>query len=354
MPAQPRLIVVLLLLLAISACGQGAQMALQQSSSLDFPDIDGVRPQAADWYASHTATTPLAAVAAASVHAKTSGQVLKILAEEGDAVRKGQPLAYLDTARSRLQLQKVSAELSQSRNALARALTLAERGLVSRASVESLEFTVAELTAAQELQQLELDYAVIRAPIAGVVAERAIRVGQQLDPNAAAFQIIDTSRLVAELRIPQVELHRFSPGQPAVVRPDALPELSIPATVDRLSPTIDPATGTFRLTVYIENTQGVLAPGMFSRVTIGYQKHENAMILPASAIKLEDGVHAVYVIRGGGAELRAVTTGIWQGQQVEILSGLGFDEQVFRNASLGALHANRLLVTSAASASSGG
>ncbi|MGB5245336.1 MAG: efflux RND transporter periplasmic adaptor subunit [Woeseia sp.] len=351
---DPTKLMTLLLLLALSACGRDAQMPVQQVSSPDFAAIDGVRPQAANWYASHTATAPLAAVAAAAVHAKTSGQVLEILAEEGDAVQKGQPLAYLDTARSRLQLQRVSAELSQSRNALARALTLAERGLVSRASVESLEFAVAELTAALELQQLELDYAVIRAPIAGVVAERAIRVGQQLAPDAAAFQITDTSRLLAELRIPQVELHRFSPGQPAEVRPDALPELSISATVDRLSPTIDPATGTFRLTVYVDNAQGVLAPGMFSRITIGYQKHENAMILPASAIKLEDGRHTVYVIRGERAELRAVTTGIWQGQQVEILNGLGFDEQVFRNASLGALHANRLLVTSAASAASGG
>ncbi len=348
----PASLILLPIAFGLAACSAGE--SAQQPPAPEPLAVDSVLPGRSDLVASQATTATLEAFAAAGAHAKVAGQVVELFVEEGDTVTKGQALARLDGDRLRLTVQKAQAELSQLQNELNRAKTLAARGLVSQSALEGLEYSVAQRQAAWELQRLELDYSVIRAPIAGTVAARAIRLGQQLTEGARAFEISDTSQLVAELKIPQVDLHRFAPGQPVLVRPDALPELGVAAQVDRISPTINANSGTFRLTVYVDNADQQLAPGMFARISIGYQKHEDAMILPASAIRSEDGVQVVYVIREGAAERRVVDTGIQQDQQVEILSGLSSDERVFRRAAEGLLYGNRVLATTEVTVASGG
>lgn len=340
------------ILLGLSGCNSGH--SAQQPPAAEALVVDSVTPERRDLVASHTGTATLAADAEAVVRAKVAGQVVAVLAEEGDTVARGQALARLDGNRLRLSVEKAQAERSQVLNELTRARALTARGLFSQAALESLEYSLAQRTAAWKMQRLELDYATIRAPLAGTIAAREIRAGQQLAAGASAFHISDTAILVAELKIPQVELQHFAAGQPVVVTADALPELAVAARVDRISPTIDPRDGTFRVTVFIDNEDRVLAPGMFARVAIGYQKHENAMILPASAISAEDGMHVVYVIQDGAAHRRVVDTGIWQDEQVVILNGLNMDERVFRRAAEGVLNGNRVVTTAALTAASGG
>lgn len=340
------------LALGLAACSDGR--SAQQAAPPEPLAVDSVLPGRADLLANHATTATLEAEASAAAHAKVAGQVVELFVEEGATVTQGQALARMDGDRLRLTVQKAQAELSQLQNELSRAKTLAARGLVSQSTLEGLEYSVAQRQAAWDLQRLELDYSVIRAPIAGTVTDRYVQLGQQLTAGTPAFGISDTSRLVAELRVPQLDLHLFATGQPVTVRPDALPELGVNAQVDRISPTIDASNGTFRLTVYVDNAADLLAPGMFARVTVGYQQHADAMILPASAIKSEDGAKVVYVIRDGGAERRIVDTGIEQDQQVEILGGLASDERVFRRASEGLLYGNRVLATTEMTAASGG
>ena len=285
-------------------------------------------PVRADIYATYHATTTIASDADAPVLARVPGEVVQIIAEEGDQVEKGQVLARLDGDRLRLEMLAAKADLEKVRKEYARYSDLAKRGLVSVAMFDGLKYDVAALQATYELKKLNYDYSEIRAPIDGVVSSRDIKLGQNIDANSVAFRITDASELIAYLQIPQAELAKFSAGHSAYLRVDAMPGDSFDATIVRISPTIDVRNGTFRATAFVNNDDGYLVPGMFARFTIEYEKHEDALVIPLDAIVEEDDEMAVYIVADGEVARRTVTTGIMTDGQVEILDGLAEDEEI--------------------------
>jgi membrane fusion protein (multidrug efflux system) len=107
-----------------------------------------------------------------------------------------------------------------------------------------------------------------------------------------------------------------------------MPGEKFAATIARISPTIDTRNGTFRATAYVGNESGLLAPGMFGRFEIAFEKHEDALTVPANAVVMEDDEPVVYVVDEGAAVRRVVTVGIEHDGLVEILSGVSEADQV--------------------------
>ena len=245
--------------------------------------------------------------------------------EEGEYVSAGQALARLDGERLRLEMLAAKANLEQARSELARNTDLHDRGLISAAAFDNLQFTLEALQATYELRKLEHGYATIRAPISGYVASREIKPGQHLSVDEVAFRITDTSELIAYLHIPQAELEKFSAGHTANVEVASMPKDEFPATITRISPTIDTRNGTFRATAVIDNADGELAPGMFGRFTIAWEEHQKALVIPAAALIGEDEESAVYVVSDDQVTRRTIETGIETDGMIEILGGL--DEQ---------------------------
>ncbi|MDX1403341.1 MAG: efflux RND transporter periplasmic adaptor subunit [Woeseiaceae bacterium] len=285
-------------------------------------------PARRDLLASYRTTSTLSSEREATVPARVEGEVVELLVEEGDEVAKGQPLARLDGERLRLRMQKAKSNLDQVRNEYQRFVRLHKDGLVSTSALDTLDFEMQSLEAAYRLQRLNYEYTVIRAPIAGVVSAREIKVGHHVGINDPLFRITDTSELVAYLKIPQTELQKFTAGHPAKVRVDAFPELDFDASIARVSPTIDMRNGTFRATVRIGNDDKWLAPGMFGRFEIAYEKHLAALTVPLAALVREDNETVVYVVEDGSAIRRVIRTGIQSGEVVEVLDGLEDHEQV--------------------------
>jgi membrane fusion protein (multidrug efflux system) len=253
---------------------------------------------------------------------------VQVLVEEGDQVDQGQVLARLDGERLRLEMLAARADLEKVRREFARYGDLAERGLVSASMFDGLKYDVDALQASYELKQLNYNYSEIRAPIAGVVSSRDVKLGQSIDANSVAFRITDTHELIAYLQIPQTELAKFSAGHNASLQVDAMPGTDFAATIARISPTIDTRNGTFRVTAIINNNDGDLVPGMFARFAVAYEKHEDALLIPVDAIVQEDDEIAVYVVADGSVVRRTVTTGIVTNGQIEILNGLAEDEEI--------------------------
>ena len=124
-------------------------------------------------------------------------------------------------------------------------------------------------------------------------------------------------------------LHQqFDAGHDATLQVASRPGQKYAAQIVCISPTIDARNGTFRATASIDNSKGDLAPGMFGRFTIAYEKHENALVIPANAVLDEDDETTVYVVRDGEVLRRAVEIGIEYGGRVEVLDGLQDDDQI--------------------------
>jgi len=321
-----------LIALSLNACGVGeasnADEAETPEATFSALPVEVITPLITDISATYHTTGAIAADAEARVLSKTSGEVVDVLVEEGDLVAAGQVLARLDGDRLRLEVAHARSVLDKVTKDYERNLQLLEKNLVSASSVESLKFDLESLRASFELKKLDYSYTSIRAPIAGVISSRDIKLGQSVDANATAFRVTDTSRLVAYLKIPQNEMAKFSAGHISDVHVDAIPDITFVATIALISPTVDTTNGTFRTTIYIDNTDGLLVPGMFGRFDIAYEEHLNVLTIPLAALISEDSESVVYVVEDGSAVRRRVETGILSAGRVEVLGGLSKDDQI--------------------------
>ncbi len=293
-------------------------------------------------FAAYNGTTTLEADREADIVAKTSGVVLEILVEEGDPVAEGQVVARLDRERLELELARAKATLARLENDLRRTRELFEKKLISSEAYEKAKFDVDQELAGYEMVKLELSYTDVRAPIAGVISERLVKVGKLVDLHEALFRVHDFDPLLAILHVPERELATLRNGQQARLAVDALESETFTGRVARISPVVDPGTGTFKVTVEMDNDGGLLKPGMFGRVNIVYDVRERAVTIPQDALVVEDRDRYVFVLEGKRAKRVEVTTGYTTAGRVEILNGLAPGQWVV-TAGKGGIAAETLL-----------
>lgn len=279
-----------------------------------------------DIFAVYSGTAPIEAFADATVIAKVGGEVREILVEEGDDVSSGAVLARLDGDRLRLEAEQAEANLRKLQRDYQRNVDLKGRGLISEGDFEKIQYEMEALQATFDLSTLELSYTEIRAPIDGVVSERFIKLGNTIDVNAPTFQVTSLEPLISYLHVPEREYRRIDIGQDATIHIDALAGMQFEAIVSRVSPVVDPDTGTFKISIEVSDSSRRLKPGMFGRIDIVYDMHRDAMQIPRSAIVEEAGQSAVYVIEDDVAERRIIRTGYIEGGQIEVLDGLNETE----------------------------
>jgi len=285
-------------------------------------------PIRADVFAVYSGTAPIEAFAEANVIAKVAGEIRQVLVEEGDDVEKGQILARLDGDRLRLGLNESQARLRKLQRDFERNKNLKEKSLISQGDFEKIQYELEALQASYNLARLELDYTQIRAPISGVVSERFIKLGNTIAMGEPVFRVTSIEPLVAYLFVPEREYRKIAPGQPVRIDIDALGGEQVPTTVTRVSPSIDAETGTFKVTIEILDPERRIKPGMFARISIVYDRHENVLQVPRSAIVDEMSMTSVFIVEDNIAIRRTVQTGFAANGLIEITSGLDDSDHV--------------------------
>jgi membrane fusion protein (multidrug efflux system) len=323
----PLLLTALLLVGCKGGDGEEPAAAEEKKEGPGVP-VEVAALERGDVFAVYTGTASLETDSDALVVAKVAGQVVEILAEEGDRVEEGQVLARLDGDRLRLDMERSHANLRKLEQEYNRSVELYERGLVSSGAFEGLKYELESLRAIYRLAQLEYSYTRIRAPISGVVVQRHIRQGNTISVNDPVFQVTELDPLIAYIHIPEREFRRLEPGQPAELRLDAIPGQRFQAKVQRISPVVDPVTGTFKVTMEVPDQDGRLKPGMFGRFNIVWDARHDVLLAPRVAIVDDDISDSVFVIVDGKAERRTVRTGYARDAQVEILDGLEGHEEI--------------------------
>ncbi len=275
-----------------------------------------------DISALYTGTASVEADAEAQVVAKIAGEVIEILVEEGARVVRNQPMARLDGDRLKLELARNRANLDKLNADFERQTQLLERGLISKEVLEALRFDIDATRAAHDLAALEYSYKEIRAPIDGVVAERFIKVGNTIAVNTPAFHLVDRDPLIAYLHVPEKDFPKISVGLRGDMQVDAQPGQRFAAHVERISPVMNAETGTFKVTLQIQDPTDVLRPGMFGRFAIVYEDRPKALLIPRAALMDTGSGNAVYIVEDSKATRRDVSVGFTAGEQVEVLDGL--------------------------------
>jgi len=268
----------------------------------------------------------------ADILIEVSGTVTTINVEEGDTVSPGQVLALLKNPQLKGEFDRAESSFERAREEYESLKALFDKGFVARNEFDTAAhaFDTARLT----FEQAREAYAAreLKSPIRGTVSMRDLRYGEAVGPPKLAFQVVDMTRLKVDVNLPEKDLARIKTGQAATIRTEVLEDVVVGGSVLRISPVVDPRSGTVKVTVAVDPGQQQLRPGMFVNVDIVVDTHLDSVLLPKRALVYAEGRPYVYVaIDKEGettAELRAVKLGFTQEDVTELLSGAEAGEQV--------------------------
>lgn len=316
----------------------------------------------------------LAAREEVQVHPLVQGRAIEhILVEVGQTVKKGDPLAVLDTTEARMLLDKNSVSGIRARAAVAveesrldvaevrlteavkiveRSRALQPRGAVSQQVLEEHENAharaVAEFSLAQQSRHLaeaeaalitrerhEIELAIerstVRAPEDGLVLRRTARIGTLTSGSASPLFVLAKDAAVEFVaQVTETNIVRLAEGMTAAVT-WAGQDTAVEGFVRLNAAELDPVTRSGEVRIELDGVTG-LKPGMFARGTVRASARRN-ILLPGSAVRMAGGTSNVFVVDNGLVKLRSVTVGTRQDGFVEITTGLRGGEMIVLKSS---------------------
>ena len=324
-------------LLAVPACGKGEAGDGDKTAQADSTKVkkeedkkkkveEGVPVKVSEVelgpisdYVQHTST--IEAEEAIDVYAQTTGLVTEVLVEEGDHIKLGQILVRLVDDELRLGVDEARVNYRKLASSFKRAQGLFERNLLSIEDYEQRQFTVEESKIRWDRSKLALAHASVRSPGDGVVAERSVKLGDRISPSNKLFSLVDLDNLIAKVHVPGRDMRYISKGQIAEVTTDFLPGETFRGHVERISPVVDPGSGTFKVTLELDDTSHRLRPGMFITAHIVTATHETAVLVPKKAIVYDDGFPHVFVVSDSTATRVRLEIGFEDTENLEVLDG---------------------------------
>lgn len=267
--------------------------------------------------------TTLETEAAVDLYPQTTGQVEALLAEEGRIVKAGDPLLKIEDSELGLDAEETRVNYEQLQRNFSRSDDLFQRKLINKQDHETQKFQVEQARLRFERATLRHSYATVRAPFDGVIVSRETQVGARVAASTKVFSMVKLDDIVARVFVPGRYLQIVAVDQPAVVTSEFLPDRSFKGWVKRISPVIDPKSGTFKVTVGVRGDKPAeLPPGLFVGVRIVTATRENAVLVPKRAIVYEGGERYVFTVANEIASKRKLVAGFEEPQNIEAVSGI--------------------------------
>ncbi|HEV7904751.1 MAG TPA: efflux RND transporter periplasmic adaptor subunit [Pyrinomonadaceae bacterium] len=169
---------------------------------------------------------------------------------------------------------------------------------------------------------------VVYAPISGYVADRPADIGEYVSTTSKIATIVRTNPLRMRIDIPEQAISTIQPGQSVSITTSSYADRSFAGRIARISPNITAASRTLTVEAEVDNSQGLLKPGQFATVRISQTKGDAAVLIPSRAVRTEQDVSRVFVIKDGRVQERVVQLGQVEGELVEVKTGIGADELV--------------------------
>ena len=321
-------IVIYTIIISLLACSEKTTDKTQQKDKYRVP-VETVSLLSQDIAKSYQTTAVLEARAESKVTNKVSGMIEKVLVEEGMHVTKGQILAEIDPESYQLEYQRTTIELNSVMAEYNRSKPIDGKQLISAKDLEKLEFSVQSHKNQQKVAQIKVRDTKVRAPITGVIAQRKVKEGNMTaGTESEMFHIIALDSLQGVVYLPETELNNVQIGQLAELNFPANAGRLVPANVALISPLIDTESGTFKVTLNVDNQSGNLKPGMFAKVSLVLDVHQKAQVVPQRSLLVTDTEVSLFVVADGKAKKIVVKTGYEQNGLVEILTPLASKEPI--------------------------
>lgn len=283
------------------------------------------------------------------IAAEVEGRVTELTVDEGGSVEAGVVVIEIDPARRMLDLSAARARLAQARAELAneqrktkRIRELRSQSVSSIQQLEEAETMLALARSAVSAEEAAVGVAERRvrdssvaAPFAGLVARRSVELGEFVQPGKSLFELVAMSPLEAIFSLTELDTERVRLGQRVEIRVGAFPDRTFDGRVAFIAPTIDLNTRTLRIKAEIDNSEGLLRPGLFARMSLGVAERPNVLMVPAEALIQRAGGTSVYRVNDaegdeGRVERISVEVGSTEGDFVEVRGTLRPGDKIVR------------------------
>jgi len=262
------------------------------------------------------------------VYSRIEGMVQEINFQEGDKVKKDQILLKLEADEYRLAAERAKLNYLRQKADFERMEAMFQKDLLSKEEFDQAKFATQGLEVDYEQAQLNYSYTRIKAPISGVIGDRLIKIGDRIQPQNKLFTIINTEEMIAVVYAPEKELGNLRKNQNAYISSDNIPGMRFKGWIKRVSPVVDPQSGTFKVTIGVKNQDNKLRAGMFVNAHIIVDTHEDAVLIPKTAIVYENEMMNVFVVRDSIAHKIVLEVGYQDHEKVESLKEIDAGDKV--------------------------
>ncbi|MEN8221651.1 MAG: efflux RND transporter periplasmic adaptor subunit [Acidobacteriota bacterium] len=260
------------------------------------------------------------------IYPMTSGIIEKIVHDEGDRVGKGTVLAVLDDREASINEQKAKITYEQQKAEFERQKEIFEKELISKEEYERLRFSYEQSRLDWQQKKLLLSYTRITSPISGLVSKRHIKTGNKINTNQLSFSVVYTKEKIAVVNIPEQEKDQIFLNQKAIISSG---KKVLNGYIKRISPAIDPESGTFKTTIEVRDTENVMFIGQFVNVRIIKKVHKNVILVTKDVLMFEgDRVFVFTINEENIAFKKEVKTGFDDGSKVEVVKGLQISDKL--------------------------
>jgi RND family efflux transporter MFP subunit len=286
------------------------------------------------------------------VSSQVAGRIIRLAVALGDPVRKGEILAQIENrpyrellAQAQAAVAQAQANLNNAKFSQTRDQTLFERGIVAKKYLEADMAQVAvdqgaleQAQAALALAKLNLERASVRSPLTGVVVQRFVSDGEQVDGTAAQplFEVANLNQVELYASVPAMYFSDIQIGETLPLTTDAFPGKTFQGRIIAIAPSVDPATNVGVVRIRMANPGELLRLGMYLSATIPIEMHHNALVVPVEAVyRNGSNMPEIYEVGDSVALARPVKLGIQTNREVELVSGAHEGETIVLSGGYG-------------------
>jgi len=318
------------IIIAAVICGTGLAFFQWLKRDRDIPlaqkqepiPVEAVQAKSGTILRRLNAVGTLSAIQSVTLRPEVNGKIAKIYFTEGERVKAGDPLYKIEDAIYKAKLKEAEARLALSREEYRRATQLLEKKF---GTVQNRDKALAEMQMSEALvdeAKIRLEHTLIKAPFEGVMGLSNVSVGAFVSESTELANLVDLDPINVDFSIPESYLPHVHVGDLVDVTIEDYDILPVEAKIKAISPEIDEATRTIMIRALLPNKELAYRPGEFARVLVLAGKIENAILVPETAIEREGDEEYVKLVVDNVAVRSTVSTGMRDGNEVEITHGV--------------------------------
>jgi len=356
----------------ITTRGMADHQLASSAEEATIPTVRIVRPSRGEAGDGLTLPGNVQAWNSAAIYARTNGYIRRWLADIGDHVKAGQPLAVLEApdldqqlAQAKADYQTALAQEALAKSTAARWATMLAQDAVSQQEADEkagdykAKRAVANASLAN-VKRLEAEegFTRLRAPFAGTVTSRSAQIGALVVSGTSAsqplFTVSDEHRIRVYVRVPQGSSAQVHPGMHATMTLPEYPGRSFDLVLTRTARAVDTSSGTMLVELQADNPDGALKPGAYAQVSFPLSSAPGSLRIPSSALIFNDkGTSVATVDAHDRVTLKPVTIARDLGKSLEIDHGLSPNDRVIDTPPDAIRNGDRVAIAKAGAAHAG-